>query len=140
MMSAGVTDSAALNNGILFLRDWKLMTRFVIGVLFRPCGKEVVALGEETGWQWGRGEVCLGVDLNSGGGSLGGSAGVHGFGRDELRGLEFDGEVGMEAGSFCFESGRKRLEMWGEVIKSSKKESLKFGMPQLVHSQVSGVP
>ena len=57
MMSAGATDSVVLKRGILFLRDWKLITRFVIGELFRPCGRGVVVLEEETGWEWGRGGV-----------------------------------------------------------------------------------
>ena len=52
-MSPGATDCVALNMGILFLTDWKLITRFVIRVLFRPCGKEAVLSGEGLGWQWG---------------------------------------------------------------------------------------
>ena len=73
IMSAGATDSVALNVGILFLRDWKLITRFVIGVLFRPCGKEAVLSGE---WLWGQGGFGGGVVLQGGGVSLGGCAGV----------------------------------------------------------------
>ena len=38
MMSAGFSDMSLLNVGILFLRDWKLITRFGTSDCFQPCG------------------------------------------------------------------------------------------------------
>ena len=38
MVSAGFSDMYVLNVGILFLSDWKLITRFVTSGCFRTCG------------------------------------------------------------------------------------------------------
>ena len=36
MVQAGATHIVSLNIGILFINNWKLFTKFVIGLLFRP--------------------------------------------------------------------------------------------------------
>ena len=59
MMSGLLTDTDVLNVWILFLRLWKLMTRFVTVLLkeFRPCGEVASGLlGAGAGF-------LLGVDV-----------------------------------------------------------------------------